>query len=79
MNIHLDKTVRGKIHAGLTDEVIIYSANDVVWLEDVMNAQLEQIKARGQLNALEVENRFVRVLAYMLLSGRLRWLRMKLD
>ena len=30
LNIHLDKTVRGKIHAGLTDEVIIYSANDVV-------------------------------------------------
>lgn len=69
LHIHLDKTVRGKIHAGLTDEVIIYSANDVVWLEDVMNAQLEQIKARGQLNALNVENRFVRVLAYIEFCG----------
>lgn len=69
LKIHLDKTVRGKIHGGLTDEVIIYSANDVVWLEDVMNAQLEQIKARGQLNALEVENRFVRVLAYIEFCG----------
>ena len=34
-----------------------------------MNAQLEQIKARGQLNALEVENRFVRVLAYIEFCG----------
>lgn len=69
LNIHLDKTVRGKIHAGLTDEVIVYSANDVVWLEDIMNAQLEIIKSRGQVNALDIENKFVRVLAYIEFCG----------
>jgi DNA polymerase-1 len=69
LKIHLDKTVRGKIHAGLTDEVIIYSANDVVWLEDIMNSQLELIKARGQINALDIENKFVRVLAYIEFCG----------
>lgn len=69
IHIHLDKSVRGKIHAGLTDDVIIYSANDVVWLEDVMNAQLVQLKARGQINAINIENKFVRVLAYIEFCG----------
>lgn len=68
-HVHLDKTVRGKIHAGLTTDVIIYSANDVVWLEDVMNAQLETLKTRGQLNAIRIENKFVRVLAYIEFCG----------
>lgn len=69
LKVKLDKTVRGKIHAGITDEVIIYSANDVVWLEDIMNKQLELLKMRGQLNAIEIENRFVRVLAYIEYCG----------
>ena len=35
----MDKTVRGKItKVGLTEEVIVYAANDVVDLEDLMNA-----------------------------------------
>lgn len=69
LNVYLDKTVRGKINYGITDEVIIYSANDVVFLEDIMEAQLKQIEARGQRVALEIENRFVKVLAYIEFCG----------
>ena len=68
-NVELDKTVRGKINAGLTDEVIIYSANDVVWLEDVMNEQIKLLTIRKQLAAMDIENRFVRVLAYIEYCG----------
>lgn len=68
-NVELDKTVRGKINAGLTDEVIIYSANDVVWLEDVMNEQIKLLTIRNQLAAMDIENRFVRVLAYIEYCG----------
>lgn len=69
LHVYLDKTVRGKINYGITDEVIVYAANDVVFLEDVMEAQLKQIEARGQRVALEIENRFVRVLAYIEFCG----------
>ena len=69
LNVYLDKTVRGKINYGITDEVIIYSANDVLFLEDVMEAQLKQIEARGQRVALEIENRCVRVVAYIEFCG----------
>lgn len=69
LNLYLDKTVRGQIHAGMTEEVIIYAANDVVHLEDIMNKQLTIIKARGQEVALSIENEFVRVLAYIEFCG----------
>lgn len=69
LNIYLDKTVRGQIHAGMTEEVIVYAANDVVHLEDIMNKQLVIIKARGQEVALSIENEFVRVLAYIEYCG----------
>lgn len=69
LGIYLDKTVRGKIHAGMTEEVIVYAANDVVYLEDIMNLQLKTINARGQKVALDIENEFVRVLAYIEFCG----------
>ena len=69
LHIYLDKTVRGKIHAGMTEEVIIYAANDVVYLEDIMNLQLITIRARNQIGALKIENNFVRVLAYIEFCG----------
>lgn len=69
LSIYLDKTVRGKIHAGISEEVIIYAANDVVHLEDIMNNQLSIINARGQKIALNIENEFVRVLAYIEFCG----------
>ena len=69
LNVFLDKTVRGKIHAGMTEDVIVYAANDVVYLEDIMNSQLPIISARGQRVALDIENEFVRVLAYIEFCG----------
>lgn len=69
LNIFLDKTVRGKIHVGMTEDVIVYAANDVVHLEDIMNNQLPIISARGQRVALDIENEFVRVLAYIEFCG----------
>lgn len=69
LGIFLDKTVRGQIHAGMTEEVIVYAANDVVHLEDIMDLQLKTIIARGQKVALDIENEFVRVLAYIEYCG----------
>lgn len=69
LGIFLDKTVRGQIHAGMTEDVIVYAANDVVHLEDIMNLQLKTITARGQKVALDIENEFVRVLAYIEYCG----------
>lgn len=69
LGIFLDKTVRGQIHTGMTEEVIVYAANDVVHLEDIMNLQLKTITARGQKVALDIENEFVRVLAYIEYCG----------
>ena len=41
VNKYMDRTVRGKItKVGLTEEVIVYAADDVVDLEDLMNAQI---------------------------------------
>lgn len=69
LHIYLDKTVRGQIHADMTEDVIVYAANDVVHLEDIMNLQLKTITARGQKVALDIENEFVRVLAYIEYCG----------
>lgn len=69
LNVFLDKTVRGKIHVGMTEDVIVYAANDVVYLEDIMNSQLPIINAKGQRVALDIENEFVRVLAYIEFCG----------
>lgn len=65
LGIELDKSVRGKIiWAGLTDDVVIYSANDVKYLEQIMDKQKEKLKEQGLLTAIEYENKFVISLAY---------------
>lgn len=65
LNIELDKTVRGKIiWAGLTEDVIIYSANDVKYLEKIKDKQYLELEKKGLLTAIDYENRFVLALAY---------------
>lgn len=65
LGVELDKTVRGKIMwAGLTDEVIVYGANDVKYLEKIMEAQQPELERRGLVNALIYENMSVLWLAY---------------
>ena len=68
--VELDKSVRGKvIWAGLETDVVKYAANDVTYLEDIMNKQLELLKDKGLEIAIDYENRFVLPLAYMEYCG----------
>lgn len=70
----LDKTIRGKINfLGLTEEVIIYAAEDVIALEEVMNKQLELLKHWDLESVAELEFKCSRVFAEMEYVG------MKLD
>lgn len=71
LGIELDKSVRGEIiwRKQLTDEIIIYSANDVKYLEDIRNKQLEILLPRGQKLALEVENKAILPTAYFEFCG----------
>lgn len=65
IGIELDKSVRGKIiYAGLTDDVIIYSANDVKYLEKIMELQKLELAKKGLEKAIIYENKFVLPLAY---------------
>lgn len=70
LSVEFDKSIRDHIaDEPLSEDVIIYSANDVKYLEDIYNIQLEKLKEKGLLKAIEYENRFVIVLAYIEWSG----------
>lgn len=70
----MDKTVRGEIiWRGLDDKVIIYSANDVVDLYDIMCLQIKECRKKDILKGLELECNFVPAIAY------LEWCGIKLD
>lgn len=71
LGVKLDKTVRGQIiwKKELTDEIIEYAANDVRYLEDIMNAQTAILYERGQKLALEIENKAVLPTAYFEFCG----------
>lgn len=78
LNIELDKSIRGQIiYRGLTDEVIVYAANDVKYLEKLKEAQLVHLKEQGLLTAVEYENKAIFPIAYMCYCGikmdRNRW------
>lgn len=69
-NVDLDKSVRGEIiNKGLTEEVIEYAANDVVWLEDIKNAQEIELNKQDLMFALEFECEFIKSLAYFKYCG----------
>lgn len=71
LGVELDKTVRGQIiwKKELTNEIIEYAANDVRYLEDIMNAQTAILYERGQKLALEVENKAILPTAYFEFCG----------
>jgi DNA polymerase I-like protein with 3'-5' exonuclease and polymerase domains len=75
INVDIDKTVRGQIiWRGLDYDVINYAANDVVYLEDIMNSQIEDIrKIPNAMIGARLECSFVPVVAY------LEWCGIKLD
>lgn len=73
-NINMDKSVRGEIiWRGLDSKVILYAANDVVYLNDIKKQQILDCTNNQCLNAAKIENNFVPVIAY------LEWCGIKLD
>lgn len=70
LNLELDKTVRGKItKVGLTPEVVQYAGTDVEWLEDIEASQQIDIDREELQKAVDFENEFVKVLAYVEFCG----------
>lgn len=70
LDIDLDKSVRGKIITqGLNDEVIVYGANDVKYLEAIKFYQEEAISKQQLQSALKLENEFVKLAAYIEFCG----------
>lgn len=75
LGIALDKSVRGKIiwSKTLTEDIIVYGAEDVAHLEDIKDCQEVFLEEQGLMTAIDIENRFVRVLAYV------EWCGVRLD
>ena len=70
INVELDKTVRGKIvKVGLTPEVVQYAGTDVEYLEDIEASQQIDIDRENLNKACQLENEFVKVLAYTEFCG----------
>ena len=68
--VELDKSIRGNIHReGLSDRVIIYGADDVKYLETIMNKQMVKIREYELEKALSLDNLFVKTLAYVEYCG----------
>lgn len=70
LGIELDKTIRGMItKVGLTPEVVQYAATDVEWLEDIEASQQIDIDNEGLQRAVDLEDEFVKTLAYIEFCG----------
>lgn len=75
LDIDLDKTIRSQIiWRGLDSEVIKYAASDVTYLEQIMNSQLQDVRAiPNGIKGAKLECDFTPVIAY------LEWCGIKLD
>lgn len=79
--ILLDKSIRKLIgkEKEITKEVLQYAANDVKYLIDIYNSQLEEANKKELTKAINLNNRFVPVIAYLEMSGfkldREKWLK----
>lgn len=74
LGIDIDKSVRGEIiWRGLDTRVIIYAANDVVYLEDLVESQWKDCIEKNCTIGAKIENRVVPAIAY------LEWCGIKLD
>lgn len=76
--IDIDKTVRGKIiNEGLTEEVIVYAAGDVMHLEDIKEKQDIELDKQDLQKAMRFECEFIKSLAYAKYCGvhldRAKW------
>jgi DNA polymerase I-like protein with 3'-5' exonuclease and polymerase domains len=69
-NVVLDKSIRGGIHReGLTTRVIKYCADDVTYLKQIMDKQLEQVQQYNLQNVVNLENQVTRIFAKMEYTG----------
>lgn len=69
-NIDIDKSVRGKIISqGLTEETIVYAANDVRWIEDIYNEQCKELTKQNLHKAVRFECEFIKCIAYTKYCG----------
>lgn len=70
IGVNIDKSIRGKIkYIGITEDVIVYGANDVIYLGDIMDAQIEYFKSIRAMKALQIECSAVLPLAYFEYCG----------
>lgn len=70
LKMDLDKSIRGKIvNTGLTEDVIVYAAHDVMYLTRIKELQTESLIKKDLLRAVEFENNFVPVIAYIEYCG----------
>jgi len=74
LDIYIDKSVRSQIpDRGIDETVVKYAANDVVYLEKIMNNQLEECKLKDCVKGMHLECNSVPFMAY------LEWCGIKLD
>jgi DNA polymerase-1 len=66
----LDKSIRGGIHReGLTTRVVKYCADDVTYLKQIMDKQMQQVRKYNLENVVRLENQVTRVFARMEYNG----------
>jgi len=66
LGVTLDKSVRGEIiYKGLTESTVNYALADVEHIIPIMELQIEKINELDLVTALNLENNFVKVLAYI--------------
>lgn len=66
LGIFIDKTVRGQIQwRGIDDSVVLYAANDVKLLYDIMCKQVQECRDKECIGAAKLECAFVPVIAYL--------------
>ena len=66
LNQYIDKTIRGQIQwRGIDDSVILYAANDVVYLYDIMQSQIKDCAKKECIKAAKLECKFVPIMAYL--------------
>ena len=69
LGIKLDKEERKNISARLTESLIVYGCKDVEYLLEIKRIQQGFIKEKALEVSIELDNRFVKVLAYIEYCG----------
>jgi len=69
LGIELSKEERKNISARLTESLIVYGCKDVEYLLEIKRIQERLIKEKGLEVSIELDNRFVKVLAYIEYCG----------